>query len=691
MTDEGKTTDRTGECDAGAGDAPGGARAGCERPGARGSDGGLARRAGRAGIGRRDWLRRSGGAVAGAGLGALLGPAGRGIAGAQGPPKRGGILRVATVDKPVNMDPGYAQLYSSLQVYQNVYSKLVYADESGQFGPGLARAWRQDNDKTWTFDLVDNAVFHNGEPFTARDVAFTFTRLLDPKNKLPMRVFFAPVEGVEAIGPAQVRFHLSRPYGPLLAVLSQATEIVNEKAIGAKDPKLFPVGPGRSASSEWVKDDHITLERWDRYFRPGKPSIDRIVFYAPADDTVRLTGLQTGRFNWIQTVPPQRVPELERARDIRSSPGRPYFPFFFMLNASKPPLSDKRLRQAIGWALDRDEIIKLVYFNTHVLTAEPTPEPSPWATGVNAQKGGPDLARARQLLADAGVSGGLTLTYLVKSQVPVLVKTGEILREQLKKVGDRARGAPPRIRPVLRGAGRQEVRRGRGMVERDGGPRHVLLPAPALFLGLELLRLQVGGGGPPARRLPLHGEPGRPQEDVSGAGPLVPGGRLAPRLQQRDPALLDEAERPRFGAAALARAALRGHLDLVTPPSALREWAGEGRRARTPGSRAGRRPAPWRQARSSVRSPGAYAARRLALAVPLLLGMSVLVFGLMRLVPGDPAVVVLGYKATPEGIRAFARSSTSTSPCPSSTCAGSAAPPGATSASTSARTSRSGG
>src|SRR5262249_62116768 len=67
--------------------------------------------------------------------------------------------------------------------------------------------------------------------------------------------------------------------------------------------------------------------------------------------------------------------------------------------------------------------------------AEPTPEPSPWGTGVNAHKGGPDLARAKQLLSDAGAATGLTLTYLVKSQVPVLVKTGEILREQLKKVG----------------------------------------------------------------------------------------------------------------------------------------------------------------------------------------------------------------------------------------------------------------
>ena len=381
-------------------------------------------------LSRRQWL--SGAAAVAAGLGVPQGPR---PAFAQGPPKRGGTLRVATVDKPVNMDPGYAQLYSSLQIYQNVYSKMVYVDEAGQFIPGLAKAWKQENDKSWLFDLVDNAVFHNGEPFTSKDVVYTFTRLLDAKNKLPMRVFFSPVEGVEAVGPHQVRFHLSRPFGPLLAMLSQATEVVNEKALKEKDPKLVPVGTGPYKLVEWVKDDHVTLERWEKYHRPGRPYVDKIIFYAPADDTVRLTGLQTGRYNWIQTVPPQRIPELERGRDPKSSAGRPYLPFFLMLNATKPPFNDKRLRQAMAWAIDRAEIVKLVYFGSHVVTAEPTPEPSPWATGVNAHAGGPDLTRAKQLLADAGAGSGLTVSYLVKSQVPVLVKTGEILREQLKKIG----------------------------------------------------------------------------------------------------------------------------------------------------------------------------------------------------------------------------------------------------------------
>ena len=91
------------------------------------------------GMTRRQWMERMGLGAAGAAIvGAVGGPAW-----AQGQPKQGGVLRVATVDKPVNMDPGYAQLYSSLQVYQNVYNKLVYFDASGQFVPGLAKAWKQ--------------------------------------------------------------------------------------------------------------------------------------------------------------------------------------------------------------------------------------------------------------------------------------------------------------------------------------------------------------------------------------------------------------------------------------------------------------------------------------------------------------------------------------------------------------------
>ena len=168
------------------------------------------------------------------------------------------------------MDPGFAQLYSSLQVYQNVFNKLVYVDEAGNFVPGLAKSWKQENEKTWLFDLVDNAVFHNGEPMTAEGRRLHVQpRSWTPKNKLPdARVLHAGRGRGGRRRSTRCASTWSKPFGPFLAMLSQATEVVNEKALKEKDPKLFPIGTGPYKFVEWVKDDHITLERWDKYFRP---------------------------------------------------------------------------------------------------------------------------------------------------------------------------------------------------------------------------------------------------------------------------------------------------------------------------------------------------------------------------------------------------------------------------------------
>jgi peptide/nickel transport system substrate-binding protein len=361
--------------------------------------------------------------------------------------KQGGTLRIYHRDNAPSGSIHEEATISTVQPFMGVFNNLVVYDQTKPINspetivPDLAESWAWDATNTkLTFKLRQGVKWHDGKPFTAKDVQCTWNKLTgkDPDDfrKNPRAIWWHNLKEVTVNGDNEATFVLNRPQPSFLSLFASGYTPVYPCHVSTKDMRTNPIGTGPFKFVEWVKDDHITLERWDRYFRPGRPYLDRIVFQSPADDTVRLTGLQTGRYNWIQTVPPQRIPELERlTREMKSSPGRPYFPFYLMLNASRPPFNDKRLRQAIAWAIDRSEIVKLVYFDTHVVTAEPTPEPSPWATGVNAHKGGPDLARAKQLLVDAGKGSGLNLTYLVKSQVPVLVKTGEILREQLKKVG----------------------------------------------------------------------------------------------------------------------------------------------------------------------------------------------------------------------------------------------------------------
>ena len=351
------------------------------------------------------------------------------------PPQRGGTVVAATIDKPVNMDPAFAELYSSMQVYQNIFSKLVYTDANFEIIPGLAKAWTQVDPVTWEFDLVDNAVFHNGEPFTSADVAFTFERLFDPEVGAPNAVFFGAVDQVETDGDYKVRITLEHPWGSFLADLAAALEIVNEKAITSMDPRLEPVGTGPYRFVEWVKDDHITLDRWEQYFAPDRPYLDRVIFKAIADDTVRLTGLQTGELQWAMQIPLQMVAEMmESGGDIKSTRGAPYLPDMIYLNSSKPPFDDKRVRQAIAWSVNRDEIVKVAFFGQAIAATEAINPDNPLYSGVNIWADGPDYDRAKALLAEAGMEN-LTFSFDGQPQVPTQVKSAQVLQQQLERAG----------------------------------------------------------------------------------------------------------------------------------------------------------------------------------------------------------------------------------------------------------------
>jgi peptide/nickel transport system substrate-binding protein len=351
-------------------------------------------------------------------------------AGPGGKPVKGGTLRLAIIDTPVNMDPRDAQLYSSMQVYQNIFHKLVNVTPDFKIIPGLASSWQQEDGKTWTFDLVDNAVFHNDEPLTAKDVKFT----LDTVGKHGNASFFAAFKSCEVLGDHKLRIHFNGTFGAVLPTLAAFGDIMNEKAAKSSNPKLKPVGCGPYKMTEWVQGDHVTLERWDKFFKADKPHLDKLVFRSVADDTVRLTGLQTGGTDWIQRVPLQRVTALDGSGDIAHTKASPYLPDVLLLNASKPPFDDRRVRQAIAWLVDRDEISKLVWFGQADPATEAVAKVNPFYSGVNPYEGGPDPDKAKALLQQAGVTD-LRIVFAGTPGVPTQVRMGEVLKSQLAKGG----------------------------------------------------------------------------------------------------------------------------------------------------------------------------------------------------------------------------------------------------------------
>ena len=396
-------------------------------------------------ISRRSFMARAAGfstlALSATSLGAVLAACtssttstGSSAAPATEAPTAGGTLQAALTGEPDRIDPATSTIYTGAQVYDNIFNKLIDLDESNKFYGQLATKWTAADEKTWVFDLVDGVTFHNGEKFGPDDVVYTFERILDPKTASSYAPLYDAIDSVEVTGDTQVTFHLKTAFGPFLSNIANNGEIVNQKAIESADPARNPVGTGPFQFVEWVQDDYVTLKKWDQYFQSGLPYLDGVEFRFLNVDQSRIDGLRSGELNWVDAVPLQDLDTLKTDPSFNyvTAPNAG-IPDYLALNTQQPPFDDKLVRQAVYWALDRDAIRQVAYFGAGETGIEEVPTGSVWYDGAPIVT--PDIAKATDLLAQAGHGDGLTVEYLGLPQYPELLKTGEVVREQLKQIG----------------------------------------------------------------------------------------------------------------------------------------------------------------------------------------------------------------------------------------------------------------
>ncbi len=349
--------------------------------------------------------------------------------------KRGGTLKVAITGQPDQLDPGTDNTYASFQIFANVFDTLVNMDSKGHITPNLASKWRHLDAKTWEFDLVHNAVFHNGQPLTSKDVAYTINRILNPKTASPEQTTFNVIKQVQVVDKYTVRFHLKYPYGPLLTNLTNGAWIVNEKAITSLDPRQHPIGTGPFKFKEWVTNDHLTLVRHPHYWKAGLPYLNTIIIRgAPVDET-RMAALKAGEFNWVDAVPLNDIKSLSKSKNpvlLQGTNGGN--PDFLGMVVESGPFQNKKLRQAVAWAIDKKEILAVAYFGDGQVGSQEVGTHSPLYTSNDPYKNGPNLSKAQSLMKQSGL-GSVSFEYLGLPQYPELLKTGEIVKEQLSQIG----------------------------------------------------------------------------------------------------------------------------------------------------------------------------------------------------------------------------------------------------------------
>ncbi len=344
------------------------------------------------------------------------------------------------------MDPGRSTQVLTVNYFYNLYDSLTRWDAALQLQPGLATSWRAVNDTTWEFTLRPGVKFHDGSPLTAEDVRATIERNLVP-GKTVVTAGFTTIESVQAATPKLVRVVTRKP-DPLLPVrLAQmGSQILPARLTtdeGAKELARRPIGSGAYRFVEWVKDERLIMEaNRDWWGWEGRaPAIDRVLWRAIPDDFPRLVALEKGDADIVTSVPPDRIKSIAEGRNTRVVSVPSTRTVEFNINSTQPPLSDKRVRQALHYALDVPAIIRSLFAGLGRPLAGGLADTD---FGYNpALKPYPhDPARARALLTEAGSPGGIDVTLHAGMGTMVNDKQLlEVIADMWAKVGIRARMA----------------------------------------------------------------------------------------------------------------------------------------------------------------------------------------------------------------------------------------------------------
>jgi len=327
-------------------------------------------------------------------------------------------LTIALESAPIQFDPRMATDQASSRVFELAMNGLVTKDETGRFVPDLAERWELlDGGTRWRFHLRRDVRFHDGKPFAAADVVWTYGGLIDGSLASAKRGAYAAVASVAAVDEHTVDFVTRGPFGALLGNLTAYVAVVPAgRTPDEMNREPLGTGPFRVAART---PDRVTLEAFDGFFR-GRPALDRVVLREVPDATVRVLELRKGTVQLVlNALPPDVVPLFERDARFRveRKTGSNYV--YLGLNLEDRVLSDPRVRRALALSLDREKLVRTLWRGLGEVTETMLP-PGHWARNDDLAPVPHDPAAAAALLEQAGYPDPdgprgpqprLTLTY----------------------------------------------------------------------------------------------------------------------------------------------------------------------------------------------------------------------------------------------------------------------------------------
>ena len=331
----------------------------------------------------------------------------------------GGTLVVATALEPTYYQTDYQWDGGVVYISHNILSKLCYWDEDTKtMVPDLAESWEASDDlMTWTFHLREGVTWHDGEPFTSADVKWTFDSILEYGDQAYTYTYVKMVESVETPDDYTVVFHMAYPCGTFVESVGdyQGPDILPAHIYEGTDPytnpaNQNPIGTGPFKFVEYEPGNYCRLEANTDYYGDG-PYLDEVIYSFTPDLTTATTALEAGEVGWMTATP--SFAEADRLAtvdgitvDTQGTNIVQWTQFNLSEEAARPYISDVRVREAICWAIDNQNIADVLYMgyvepsdNWYTSTVE-------WAVNRDVEYPGYDVDKANQILDDAGYERG---------------------------------------------------------------------------------------------------------------------------------------------------------------------------------------------------------------------------------------------------------------------------------------------
>lgn len=368
-------------------------------------------------------------------------------AGEGGPPARGGSVVVAVSSDPGGLNPAVTTQGGVHLVCGSIFSGLVAHDFLLNPVPDLAESWDVSPDaRVYTFRLAPGALFHDGEPVTSEDVRFTFEEMLLKFHSRARSSVGDNLRRVLTPDPQTVVFEFERPYAAFLQLADVTNAPVMPKHLyQGTDPltnphNTRPVGSGPFKFQEWLKGDHITLTRNEKYFKAGKPYLDRVVYRVMPSAAAAAIAFEKGEVDYFLNPTPLDVARLKNLPGVViTDKGREGYATVETLipNLTRAPLSDPRVRRAMAHAIDKDFLVAKVLFGMGAPATGPVSRLLAWAYNPNVETYGKDVALAERLLDEAGQPLGAdgVRFHLKFVHASTYAKVAEVVRDQLRAVG----------------------------------------------------------------------------------------------------------------------------------------------------------------------------------------------------------------------------------------------------------------